>query len=400
MAAFNPAANRSLQGGKGGSPGFRFAIYAVISIILMFMDLRQRYLEQARFLLQGFAFPLQLAVSSPTKAVTYVQDNMKARDVLEDENKKLRQRLTELELQVVRFEALAKENGELRGLKQALPSVVEKWLVGEIVLMPNTLRQRILINRGTNNGLFKGQTVIDDAGVIGQTTHVGPWSAEVILITDPEHAIPVQIERTGRRTIAEGAGDKTSLVLPFLPANEDIRPGDRLVTSGLDDVFPAGYPVAKVTEVHREGADPHAQIRAVPYARIDTDREVVLVWFRHGHPASPADLKDRDPETGDLKSGNPAMQPQEAHPGASASVSEASASSASVSSSSSSASASASASVSSASASAAVAGASSSASKSSTAVHSSSAHASSVHTSASAHAASSAHSSQKSVKHP
>ena len=124
----------------------------------------------------------------------------------------------------MRYEALARENGELRGLRDALPPVAERWLAAEIVdIQPNSLRQRVLINRGTANGVFKGQAVLDDKGIIGQTTHVGPFSAEVILITDPEHAIPVQIERTGLRTIAVGAGDTTSLALPYLPGNADVK---------------------------------------------------------------------------------------------------------------------------------------------------------------------------------
>jgi rod shape-determining protein MreC len=315
VAVFSPAANRPLQGGKSGSPGFRFVIYSLISMALMFLDQRQHYLEQARYVLQGVAFPVHMAVNSPATAVSWLQENMKAREVLEAENKQLHAHQRELELELMRLDALAKENGELRGLKEALPPVVERWLPAEIVTSLDSLRPRVLINRGANNGVFKGQTLLDDAGVVGQTTHVGPWSAEVILITDPEHAIPVVIARTQVPTIAGGAGDQATLVLPYLPANADIKEGDKLVTSGLGGVFPAGYPVAKVTEVHRDAADPHARIVAVPYARIAAsggtgsldDREVVLVWFRGGHPAAPVDAS----EGRDLKSGNPAMQPQQ-----------------------------------------------------------------------------------------
>jgi len=307
MATFNPGANRPLQRG-GGAPGFRFALYALVSIILMFLDQSQRYLEQTRYLLQGAAYPLQLAVSSPAKALSWLHENMQARDVLRAENQRLLNRQHELELQAMRVEALERENGQLRGLRDALPPVADRWLVAEIVDVPlDRLRQRILLNRGANNGLFKGQTLIDDAGVLGQTTHVGPWSAEVILITDPEHAIPVQIVRNNLRTIAFGTGD--ALALPYLPANADIKKGDVLVTSGLGGVFPAGYPVAKVTEVHRDAVQPLAQVRAVPFAHIDTDREVVLVWFREGHPAAPVQELD-----GDLKTGNAALQPQAAPP--------------------------------------------------------------------------------------
>ena len=172
-----------------------------------------------------------------------------------------------------------------------------------------SLRQRVLINRGATNGVFKGQAVLDDKGLVGQTTHIGPWSAEVILITDPEHAVPVQIERTGLHTIAVGTGDTTFLALPYLPPNADIKSGDLLVTSGLGGVFPAGYPVARVTEVHRDAVQPLAQVRAAPLASIDTDRELALVWFRADHPAAP--IADA---TGDLRAGNAALQPQPAPP--------------------------------------------------------------------------------------
>jgi rod shape-determining protein MreC len=209
----------------------------------------------------------------------------------------------------MRYDALARENGELRGLHAALPPVVDHWLAAEIVnIQLNSLRQKLLINRGAANGVFAGQAVLDDRGLIGQTTHIGPWSAEVILITAPEHAVPVRVERTGLRTIAVGAGDATSLALPYLPGNADIKPGDLLVTSGLGGVFPQGYPVARVTEVHRDAVQPLAQVRAAPLAHIEVDSEVMLVWFRPGHPAAPVP----NAGSGDLKSGNRDMQPQAA----------------------------------------------------------------------------------------
>ncbi len=189
----------------------------------------------------------------------------------------------------MRYEALARENGELRGLREALPSVAERWLPAEIVSIQLTgLRQRMVLNRGAANGVFKGQAVLDAKGLIGQTIHVGPWSAEVILITDPEHAVPVRVGRTGLRTIAVGAGDSASLALPYLPANADIKVGDMLVTSGLGGVFPEGYPVARVIEVHRDAVQPLAQVRAEPLAHVESDSEVMLIWFRANHPAAPA----------------------------------------------------------------------------------------------------------------
>jgi rod shape-determining protein MreC len=311
VAAFGTGAGRPL-GGRGGSAGFRFTLYALLSVIVMYLDQRAHYLEQVRYALQAAAYPLQLAVNSPPAAWRWLKESVQTREALEAENERLRANARDLELRAMRYEALAQENGELRGLREALPPVADRWLAAEIVnVQLSSLRQRLLLNRGVANGVFKGQAVLDDKGLIGQTTHVGPWSAEVILITDPEHAVPVRVERTGLRTIAVGAGDTTSLALPYLPGNADIKSGDLLVTSGLGGVFPEGYPVARVTEVHRDAVQPLAQVRAAPLAHVDTDSEVMLVWFRADHPAAPASAAGA---SGELKSGNPAMQPQATAP--------------------------------------------------------------------------------------
>ena len=287
MAAFGVGGNRRLTG-HGSPPGFRFTLYALLSIVVMVLDQRGGWLNQARFLLQAAAYPLQLAVSSPSAAWAWMKESMQTREVLREENARLRTRESELALRALNYEGLARENAQLRGLKEGLPPIADRWLVAEIVNVElTTLRQRLLINRGTTNGVFASQAVLDDAGLLGQTMHIGPWSAEVILITDPEHAVPVQIERTGLRTIAVGAGNEGTLALPYLPANADVKPGDLLVTSGLGGVFPPGYPVARVTEIHRDAVQPSAQIRAVPLARIDHDREVALVWFKDARVNNP-----------------------------------------------------------------------------------------------------------------
>jgi rod shape-determining protein MreC len=280
VAAFGVGGNRRLTG-HGSPPGFRFTLYALLSIVIMVLDQRGGWLNQARFLLQAAAYPLQLAVSSPSAAWSWMKESTQTREALREENKRLRTRENELALRALNYEGLARENAQLRGLKDALPPIADRWLVAEIVNVElTTLRQRLLINRGTTNGVFAGQAVLDDSGLLGQTMHIGPWSAEVILVTDPEHAVPVQIERTGLRTIAVGAGNEGALTLPYLPANADVKRGDLLITSGLGGVFPPGYPVARVAEVHRDAVQPSAQIRAVPLAHIDHDREVALVWFK------------------------------------------------------------------------------------------------------------------------
>jgi rod shape-determining protein MreC len=306
VATFGTATSRPLPG-RGASPGFRFTLYAALSVGCMFLDQRGGWLERARYALQAAAYPLQLAVNSPSAAWEWVAETFESRSQLKAENEALRKAKRELELRAMRFAALARENAQLRGLKEALPSAVERWLPAEVVSVElNSLKQRLLINRGASNGVVKGQSVLTDDGLLGQTTRVGPWSAEIILVTDPEHAVPVQIERTGLRTIAVGGGATSALVLPYLPANTDIQENDLLLTSGLGGVFPAGYPVARVTEVRRGPGQPFAYVRAAPLARLDADREVMLVWFREGHPAAPPTITAEN----EITKGSETIQPQ------------------------------------------------------------------------------------------
>ncbi|MGH8288295.1 MAG: rod shape-determining protein MreC [Steroidobacteraceae bacterium] len=309
MAGFATGAGRPLSG-RGGSPGFRFFLYAIISIVFMILDQRFDWLERVHYVMQAATYPIERAVSSPIAAWHWAQKSFASRDSLEAENQRLRNRLRNLEVRSMRYDALAQQNAALIGLRSSLPPVASRWLAADIVsIQLDSLRQRVLIDRGSVNGVAGSQAVLDDHGVVGQTMHVGPWSAEVILITDPEHALPVEIARTGLRTIAVGAGDSTSLALPYLPANADIRVGDVLVTSGLGGVFPPGYPVAKVTEVHKDAVQPLAHVRAAPFAHLDTDTEVMLIWFRHDSPAAP--LKERH---GQLTAGNRSIRPLSVRP--------------------------------------------------------------------------------------
>jgi rod shape-determining protein MreC len=201
----------------------------------------------------------------------------------------LRNQLRDQQLVTMRQAALQQENATLRGLNGTLPEVIEKRLVGEVINVEgSTLRQRLIVNRGGNSGVHKAQPVITGEGVLGQVFRTGPFSAEVILITDAEHALPVQVLRSGVRTIALGTGRSTALDLPYVPQNYDVKVGDLLVTSGLGRVFPYGLPVGRVTKVERDPAEPLASIQAEPIAKIDAEREVLFIWARAGHPAAPA----------------------------------------------------------------------------------------------------------------
>jgi rod shape-determining protein MreC len=289
-----------IGGGRGPSFGFRFFCYAVISVVLMFYDRRGGWLDTARYGLQAAVYPLQLAVNSPSAAWRWMQESFTTREALQKEVDDLRNKLRDQRLMTLRQAALESENATLRGLNAALPEVIEKRLIGEVINVEvSTLRQRLLVNRGGNSGVHRAQPVITGEGVLGQVYRLGPWSSEIILITDSEHALPVQVLRSGVRSIALGTGRANALELPYVPQNYDVKVGDVLVTSGLDGVFPFGLPVARITKVDRDPTQPLAQIFAAPLARIESDREVLFIWARPGHPAAPSTpdaMKVEDPK--------------------------------------------------------------------------------------------------------
>jgi rod shape-determining protein MreC len=292
VAVFGSGSSRSL-GGRGPSFGFRFFCYALLSVLLMFWDKRGGWLDTARYGLQATVYPLQLAVNSPSAAWRWLEESFTTRETLQAEVDRLRNQLRDQQLITLRQAALAQENATLRGLNTVLPEVIEKRLIGEVISVEvSTLRQRLLVNRGGNDGVQRAQPVITGAGVLGQVFRTGPFSSEIILITDAEHALPVQVLRSGVRTIALGTGRASSLELPYVPQNYDVVVGDVLVTSGLGQVFPFGIPVARVTRVERDPTQPLARIHAAPLAAVESDREVLFIWARADHPASTASAEE------------------------------------------------------------------------------------------------------------
>lgn len=287
MTGFGTSIGRPIYG-RGPSPGLRFTVYALLSLTLMNLDQRQHWSQRIRYGLEAAAYPVQVAVNSPLAAWHWLTDSFSTRGMLRVQNQQLHDQVQALQLALLRQQALEQENLQLRELHRRLPPLVRKWQVAEVIgVDAGTLRQRLIINRGAQHGVHVNQPVLDGGGIVGQVAHVGPWSAEVILISDPEHAIPVQVERTGLRTIAVGSGNAEELLLPYLAVNSDVRSGDVLQSSGLGGVFPAGVPVGRITGVHRQANQLLAQVRAEPLAQLDRSREVMLVEFDPANPAAP-----------------------------------------------------------------------------------------------------------------
>jgi rod shape-determining protein MreC len=287
VAVFGTDVDRPLYG-RGPSPGLRFTGYAILALLLMHYDSRSHWVQRIRYSLEAAAYPVQVAVGSPAVVWRWLSESLQTRAALQVENRRLLTRERELDLKSMRLEALERENAELRGLRQSLPPLIKQWQIAEIVSVEtNPLRQRLVIDKGARDGVAINQAVVDANGIVGQVARVGPWSAEVILITDPEHALPVQVTRNGLRSIAVGSGNTGELSLPYLAINSDVKSGDLLISSGLGGVYPAGFPVARITGVRREANQLTAQVRAQPLAGIERDREVILLQFEPAHPAAP-----------------------------------------------------------------------------------------------------------------
>jgi rod shape-determining protein MreC len=288
MAVSGSDVDRPLYG-RGPSPGLRFTLYAIVSIVLMYYDRHGQVVQRIRYAMQAIVYPVQVAVGSPQQVFRALTDSLQTRRALRAENAQLRAELREAQLATLRQAALEQENAQLRALRASLPPLIRHWQLAQIIdVQTDPLRQRVVIDKGARDHVAVNQAVVDSHGILGQVERVGPFSAEVILVTDPEGAIPVQVLRNGLRTIAVGGGTDGEIVLPYLASNADIKSGDLLVTSGLGGVFPAGFPVGRVIGVRRDSSELPEQVRAQPVADIGRDREVALLQFSADNPAAPA----------------------------------------------------------------------------------------------------------------
>lgn len=274
----------------GPALGLRLIVLAAMAAGLMVADHRQHRLAAIRDGIASLAYPIQRSISAPFEVWASIRESFATKTRVEADNVKLASDNLVLRLKLLRFDALEQENQRLRAVRESSPRVVQRSLVAEILQVDlDPFRQRVLVNKGTREGVFRGQAAIDANGIVGQVTRAGPVSAEIILISDPEHAIPVAVNRTGVRSIALGTGRSGLLSLPYLPQNADVIVGDLLVSSGLGGVYPPGYPVAKVTSVVRDPAQPLLAIEAAPLAGLDRDPEILLVWFDNAVVEPPAE---------------------------------------------------------------------------------------------------------------
>ncbi|MDY0065253.1 MAG: rod shape-determining protein MreC [Steroidobacteraceae bacterium] len=275
--------------GRGPPLGASFFFLALLAVTVMVLDHRSSYLQTARLWLGAAANPLYAVVQAPFDAWDWLTESFRDRSRLRAENARLTDELRQARVQLLSFAALREENRRLRQVREASRDIAARTLVAEIIRVDvDPFRHRVRLNKGAADGVFRGQPILDAFGIVGQIMQVDQYSSLAILVTDAEHAVPVLVNRNGLRTIASGSGDLDRLTLPFVTLEADIEIGDLLVSSGLDGVFPAGYPVGRISRVQRDPAETFAAVEAEPLAQLDRDREVLLVWVDQP-PDTPAE---------------------------------------------------------------------------------------------------------------
>lgn len=263
----------------------QLATYVLVSMLLMFLDHRQNHLETLRSGLSTVLYPLQFAVHVPFRTGRWLSENMVTRQSLQEENRELKQQYLITQARISRFDALEAENRRLRSLLDSSAKLTDRVLVAEVIAVEmDPFSHLIMLNKGTNDGVKQGQPIIDAQGIMGQVVHVNPLSSSALLITDPSHALPIQINRNGLRALATGRGASNTLELLHLPNNADVLVGDLVVTSGLGQRFPSGYPVGTVSDIKVEVGQPFAHVVVTPTASLEKNREVLLLWPGEGPP--------------------------------------------------------------------------------------------------------------------
>ncbi|MBY9023214.1 rod shape-determining protein MreC [Pseudomonas fluorescens] len=264
---------------KGPSLGVRLLVLAVLSVALMVVDARFSLLKPVRSQASLVLMDAYWITDLPGRLWEGIASQFGSRTELVAENEKLKSENLLLQGRMQKLAALTEQNVRLRELLNSSALVNEKVEVAELIGMdPNPFTHRIIINKGERDGVVLGQPVLDARGLMGQVVELMPYTSRVLLLTDSTHSIPVQVNRNGLRAIASGTGNPERLELRHVADTADVKEGDLLVSSGLGQRFPAGYPVATVKEVIHDSGQPFAIVRAVPTAALNRSRYLLLVF--------------------------------------------------------------------------------------------------------------------------
>jgi rod shape-determining protein MreC len=277
---------------QGLSARVRLLIAVVASAALIYLDLNFGVLKPMRQGLSMVLYPIEQVLLAPRVVFSWLGDFGGTVFSTVDRQSLLAQREAQMADQLTQIEQLRVENEGLRGMLELRKSIKQKTLVAEISHeMRDAFSSRVVIDRGSQHGVMPGHPVINAQGVVGQVIRVSPITAEVSLVTDPSLVIPVSLPRSGTRTVAVGAGDGQQVELRYLNINAEIEPGDILMTSGLDGLYPSGLPVAKVSQVKRAGSGQFSNVLSAPIAPVGTLRHVLVIMVDTSLiPPAPRDL--------------------------------------------------------------------------------------------------------------
>lgn len=272
---------------RGPAPLARLTFFGLLSVLLMVLDARFQYAEPLRHGLTLAIYPLQQVATAPVVAFNSISDFFSSQASLRRDNASLRSQQLQNAQSLLVLQSLTQENQQLRKLLDARTILSSSpSIFAEIVYAGrDPFSRKVIIDRGSQNGVEPGQPVVDDSGVLGQVTRVLPLLAEVTLVTDKNQSLPVQVLRNGLRGIAYGSGDGNTLELRFMPANAEVQNGDVVVTSGLDGIYPRGLPVASVLSVERDATAAFAKIRLTPTAGTNKHRQVLVIQHREELPS-------------------------------------------------------------------------------------------------------------------
>ncbi len=279
---------------RGPAPLARLVFFVTLSLALLVLDLKYRYLEQIR---QGVAivlYPLQRAAYTPVDLYGQLGDYFSSLAAVQRENAQLKRKELESANWLLRQQHLELENQRLRELLDMKARQPVSGTLAEILYAArDPFSRRIIVDKGSQHGIVAGQAVVDEAGVLGQVTRTYPLQSEVTLVTDKNQAVPVRIVRNGLRTVLFGASGG-QLELRFLAANADVQPGDVLVTSGLDGIYQPGLPVARVVRVDRDTAYSFARILCEPVAGVEKHGQVLVLGLREALPPQVEETETRE----------------------------------------------------------------------------------------------------------
>lgn len=270
---------------QGASARAKVIFFALLAVVLLVVDSRMHALDAVRQMVGTVLYPVQTAVLVPRDALYGVGGYFTSLSTLRAENEKLKRRQLENAQMLLQAQQLMAENAQLRSILGAAERLPVASVMSEILYdARDAYTRKVVLNRGSHHGLAAGQPVIDDVGVVGQVTRAFLFTAEVTLLTDRNQALSVQVLRNGVRSIAYGSGQQNLLELRYMPLDSDIQPGDTLVTSGIDGVFPAGLPVARVKKVDQRPKESFMRIVCEPLAGVDRHKQL-LVLITHAELA-------------------------------------------------------------------------------------------------------------------